>query len=303
MNVRRTVQLLAALASALVVAVLAPMVGSASASEQATEQITVPTIVPTVAGALAAVNALPPVPDTAWGVDPATGRLVVRVSDAAPAAGVARLAALTSRFGGVLRIVHSARPLSEQLLIDPHDTNGVLIGGDEITDGSIVCSAGFNVVKAGVPYLLTAGHCTAGLPGWEDIGPSVVSAFPTTDYGLIRDDDQEAVGNVDLYNGTTQPITAVGTPFVGEQVCASGQTTGVTCGRITALDQTVDYGDGDVVHDLIETDVHTDHGDSGGPLFDGATGLGTVSGGDGTTDYFQPLAPVLRANDLLLALP
>jgi streptogrisin D len=47
--------------------------------------------------------------------------------------------------------------------------------------------------------------------------------------------------------------------------------------------------------------VHTDHGDSGGPLFDGETGLGTVSGGDGTTDYFQPLPPILTGYGLDLA--
>jgi hypothetical protein len=72
---------------------------------------------------------------------------------------------------------------------------------------------------------------------------------------------------------------------------------------VLAVDVTVDYGDGDVVRGLIKTSVHTDHGDSGGPLFHGATGLGTVSGGDGTTDYFQPLAPALAAYGLELAAP
>jgi hypothetical protein len=72
---------------------------------------------------------------------------------------------------------------------------------------------------------------------------------------------------------------------------------------VLAVGVTVDYGNGDVVHGLIKTSVHTDHGDSGGSLFHGSTGLGMVSGGDGTTDYFQPLAPVLAAEDLELAVP
>jgi S1-C subfamily serine protease len=127
--------------------------------------------------------------------------------------------------------------------------------------------------------------------------------FPGGDYGVIRNDSAFGLGDVDRYDGTEQPITSAGTAFVGERVCASGEATGLTCGRVTAVDQTVDYGDGNVVHGLIETTVRTDHGDSGGPLFDGSTGLGTVSGGDGTTDYFQPLPPVLAAYGLALAPP
>jgi hypothetical protein len=253
---------------------------------------------PTGPAALAAVNNMPPTPNTAWGLDPTTGQLLLTVSDAAPAAGVARLLAVANQFGPAVRVTRIHQPLSEQRLLD-----GVVLGGDSINDTKIVCSAGFNVVRDNTTYLITAGHCTQGLPAWSGIGPSVVSQFPGADYGLIRDDDVFAPGAVDRYDGTTQPITSAGTATVGEHVCASGQTTKVTCGQVVAVDQTVDYGDGAVVHGLIETDVHTDHGDSGGPLFDGPIGLGTVSGGDGTTDYFQPLPPVLAAYGLDLAAP
>jgi S1-C subfamily serine protease len=130
-----------------------------------------------------------------------------------------------------------------------------------------------------------------------------VSRFPRTDYGLIRNERAASAGDIDLYDGTVQPITSIGAAKAGQRVCASGQTTRVTCGRVLAVDQTVDYGNGAVVHDLISTNVHTEHGDSGGPLFAGSTGLGVVSGGDGTTDYFQPLAPAFRAYGLGLAAP
>jgi streptogrisin D len=282
------------MASALVLACLLP--GWAAAEQPA----------PTAGDALAAVDALPPTPNTAWGIDPATGQLVVTVSSAAPAAGVSRLTTLANRFGGAMRVVHSTRPLSEQGLLDPlrpQDDDNLLLGGDGINDGKIVCSAGFNVVARGQSYLLTAGHCTAGMPTWQGIGPSVESGFPSGDYGLIRDDSADGPGDIDLYNGTMQPITSVGTATVGQRVCASGQTTQVTCGQVTAVNQTVDYGNGDVVHGLIKTNVHTDHGDSGGSLFAGPIGLGMVSGGDGTVDYFQPLAPALHAYGLALAVP
>jgi streptogrisin D len=257
---------------------------------------------PTAADALAAINALPPSPNTAWGIDPTTGQLVVTVSRATPAVGAARLAGLARQFGQAVRVEHTDLPITEQFgPLDP--SAGRLYGGDQISDGKIICSAGFTVLHDGQPYLLTAGHCTAGLPEWQNVGPSEVSAFPDTDYGLVRNDTTFPRGDVDLYDGSVQPITSVGTPTVGEQVCASGQTTQVTCGQVLAVGVTVDYGSGDVVHDLIKTSVHTDHGDSGGSLFAGPTGLGMVSGGDGTTDYFQPLAPVLAAQNLELAAP
>jgi streptogrisin D len=230
-----------------------------------------------------------------------TGLLVAVVSVPVLVPGVAVADPIRSTVESALATAHTTSRTEEHGLSVPTDDDGVLLGGDSMSDGKIICSAGFVVERAGQPYVLTAGHCTAGLPTWQDVGPSVVSAFPGTDFGLVRDDDADAAGDVDLYDGTAQPITSVGTAKVGERVCASGQTTQVTCGRVTAVDATVDYGDGDVVRGLIATNVHTDHGDSGGPLFDGSIGLGVVSGGDGTTDYFQPIAPVLARYDLSLA--
>lgn len=261
---------------------------------------------PTAVAALAAVNALPPTPNTAWGIDPATGQLLVTVSRLAPVAGATRLAGLADRLGDVVRVEYTDRPIVEQDLRDPLAplaSGDRLLGGDEINNGKIICSAGFNVVKDDRSYLLTAGHCTADLTDWQGIGPAVVSVFPDSDYGLIRDDSADPRGAVNLYDGTVQPIRSVGTAKIGMKVCASGKTTKVTCGKVTAVDQTVDYGDGNVVHGLIKTDVHTDHGDSGGSLYDGTVGLGVVSGGDGTTDYFQPLGPALTAYGLALAAP
>lgn len=239
---------------------------------------------------LRALDALPPTPNTAWGYNPATQRVEVTISAFAPAAGADRLRTFASRMGDRVRIVRTPRPFVEHVL-----------GGAGIDDGSIVCSAGFNVVRGGQNYLLTAGHCTAGLPTWSGIGPSVASNYPGTDFGLIRNDNDDAPGAVDLYNGSRQPISRVGVAVVGQRVCASGWATKLTCGTVTAVNQTVDYGNGNVVHGLIKTTVHTDHGDSGGPLFSGSLGLGMVSGGDGTTDYFQPLGPVLVAYHVSLA--
>ncbi|MFJ9782730.1 S1 family peptidase [Amycolatopsis sp. NPDC101161] len=243
-----------------------------------------------LASAKATLDRVHDVPNTAWGIDPATHQVVVTISDAAHGAGMAGLRSAIASLGSAVRVKHTAKPLTTQVY-----------DGDEISTGSIICSAGFNVTSGGQQYIITAGHCTQGGPSWQGIGPSVDSSFPGTDYGLIRNDSGDGPGAVDLYDGTTQPITQAGDAYVGEQVCKSGRTTGLTCGTVTALDQTVNYGNGDVVYGLIETDVYSDHGDSGGALFDGSTALGTVSGGDSTTDYFQPVTAALNAYGVGLA--
>lgn len=237
-------------------------------------------------------DALPPTPNTAWGIDQQAHQFVLTLASQAPAEGTQRLLATAQRYGDLVRVVRVPGAFTEQVL-----------GGDQIRTSSILCSAGFNVTKDDQDYVLTAGHCTQGLPYWHDIGPSVSSNFPGTDFGLIRNESGDAPAAIDRYDGTEQPITSVGTATVGEAVCASGMATGITCGKVTAVDQTVDYGDGDVVSGLIQTTVHTDHGDSGGPLFAGSTGLGTVSGGDGTTDFFQPLTVALSTLGLSLVEP
>ena len=229
-----------------------------------------------------AFQALPPTPNSAWGIDPQSHQFVLTLAEQAPAAGAQRLLATAQRYGDMVKVVRVPGAFSEQVL-----------GGDQIRTSEIICSAGFNVTKDDQDYVITAGHCTQGLPQWRGLGPSVSSNFPGTDFGVVRNESGDAPAAVDRYDGTEQPITSVGTATVGEAVCASGMATGLTCGQVTGVDQTVDYGDGDVVNGLIQTNVHTDHGDSGGPLFAGSVGLGTVSGGDGTTDFFQPLSVAL----------
>jgi streptogrisin D len=224
------------------------------------------------------------VPNSAWGIDPSTDQVVVTISDAAPRDDAARLVSAVAPFGDQVRLQRTSGPITETLL-----------DGDEISTGSIICSAGFNVNKDGRNYVVTAGHCTRRLPTWQGIGPSVKSDFPETDYGLIRNDSAEAPGEVNLYDGSSQQLTSAGDASVGEHVCKSGRTTQVTCGTVKALDQTVHYADGNSVSGLIQTSVHCDHGDSGGPLFDGDTALGTVSGGNFLTTYFQPVTAALDA--------
>lgn len=81
---------------------------------------------------------------------------------------------------------------------------------------------------------------------------------------------------------------------IGASVCRSGATTGFACGEITAIDETVNYGEGRIVRGLTRTSVCAEPGDSGGPFVSGTQAQGVTSGGiggcaSGGTTFFQPI--------------
>jgi streptogrisin D len=225
--------------------------------------------------------------NTSWGVDVKANQVVVTIGDATPA-GASRLAAAAARFGDAVRVERTA---------DRYDR--LLRGGDAILIvGGGRCSAGFNVTGSRV---LTAGHCTEGLPNWQNLGPTIASSFPGNDYGIIRNTaGVSQPGTVNLYNGSSQDITRPANPTVGQSVCKSGSTTRVTCGSVQQLNVTVNYGGGDIVGGLTRTNACADRGDSGGSWFAGSTALGLTSGGNlvcggSTQTFFQPVVEALNA--------
>jgi streptogrisin B len=234
---------------------------------------------------------------TAWYVDGEAGKLVVSVDSRVSKSDIARLKQQAGDNAGLLRIEH---------------VNGkfrnFLSGGDAIYTTTWRCSLGFNVQNSsGAYYLLTAGHCTEGYPTYYTssgslIGPTTGSSFPGNDYGIVRYDNASLThpGTVNLYNGSSQDITTAADPWVGQYVTRSGSTTGVHSGTVQALNVTVNYGNGDIVYGLTQTNVCAEPGDSGGPLFSGSTALGLTSGGSGNctsggTTFFQPVKEALSA--------
>ncbi|MEH0828200.1 MULTISPECIES: S1 family peptidase [unclassified Micromonospora] len=236
------------------------------------------------------------IPGTAWWTDPATNQVVVSVDSTVTGAKLDKVKAAAARTGGAVRIEAEAGVLSTRIS-----------GGNAIyAGGGGRCSLGFNVRNsAGTQFFITAGHCTNISASWYSnsaqtayLGPRTGTSFPGNDYGIVRyDSSVSRPGNVYLYNGSYQDITAAGNAYVGQSVRRSGSTTGLRSGSVTALNATVNYAEGSV-YGLIRTNVCAEPGDSGGSLFSGSTALGLTSGGSGNcssggTTFFQPVPEVL----------
>ncbi|MBW5423458.1 trypsin-like serine protease [Streptomyces sp. BG9H] len=231
---------------------------------------------------------------TAWGIDPKTKRVVVTADSTVSKSEIAELKAAAGSNADALKIERTSGKFQKYIS-----------GGDAIYASSWRCSLGFNVRNsAGAYYFLTAGHCTDGATTWwansaktTVLGTTSGSSFPTNDYGIVRytNDSITKSGTVG-----SQDITRAADPTVGQSVTRRGSTTGTHSGRVTALNQTVNYGGGDVVYGMIKTTVCAEPGDSGGPLYSGTTALGLTSGGSGNcssggTTFFQPVTEALRA--------
>ncbi|MFG1841628.1 S1 family peptidase [Micromonospora sp. DT228] len=235
---------------------------------------------------------------TAWGLDPATGRMTLTVDDTVAPAELATLRATADRAGVLLRR-------------EPGTLRPLIAAGQGIYGGGARCSLGANARSGSTYYVITAGHCTTAAATWYAdsaqttvLGTRTATSYPTNDYGLIRYTGRIAHPSaVYTYPGLLT-IQRPGTAYVGQAVCRSGVTTGVRCGTVTGLNQTVNYATG-VIYGLIRTNICAEPGDSGGPLYVASTGtiLGILSGGSGNctaggTTYYQPIGEVLAAYGL-----
>ncbi|MGX1269044.1 S1 family peptidase [Streptomyces phaeoluteigriseus] len=235
------------------------------------------------------------VPGTAWAVDSKTNRLVVTVDSTVSQAEISKIKKQAGGDADALTIKRTEGKFQKYIQ-----------GGDAIYASSWRCSLGFNVRdSAGNYYFLTAGHCTDGAGTWwsnsshtTTLGTTAGSSFPTNDYGIVRYTNTTVTkagtaGGVD--------ITRAANPTVGTTVYRDGSTTGTHSGRVTALNATVNYGGGDIVYGMIQTNVCAEGGDSGGSLY-GSNGVayGLTSGGSGNcssggTTFFQPVVEALNA--------
>ncbi|MEU9478288.1 S1 family peptidase [Streptomyces sp. NPDC048191] len=234
------------------------------------------------------------IPGTSWSTDPVSNKVVVTADRTVSGAQWTKLSKVVDGLGAKAELKRSKGQFKP-----------FVAGGDAISGSGGRCSLGFNVVKDGQPYFLTAGHCTAAISSWSDssgkeIGQNAESHFPGTDFGLVKYTAQvDHPSEVDLYNGSTQKITGAAEATVGMKVTRSGSTTHVHDGTVTGLNATVNYQEG-TVSGLIQTNVCAEPGDSGGSLFSGSNAIGLTSGGSGDCTsggetFFQPVTAALSA--------
>ncbi|MFD7663629.1 S1 family peptidase [Streptomyces sp. NPDC059788] len=267
-------------------------------------------------------------PGTAWSIDPRTNRVSVLADRTVTGEKLAALGKAVEAVGdGMVSVKRSA---GEFRRYDGGGSGGGVggagggdggdgggdagvgalpIGGSAIFGGDARCSLGFNVTLQGAPAFLTAGHCGKGSATWSadqagarPLGTVADAQFPGSDFALVTYDDpgarpESAVG---LRNGGTQQISRAAEAAVGMRVQRSGSTTGLSDGTVTGLDATVNYGNGDIVNGLIQTDVCAEPGDSGGSMFSGDAAMGLTSGGSGDCTrggetFFQPVTKALEA--------
>ena len=234
------------------------------------------------------------IPGTAWAIDPTTAQVVVSLDQTVTEAKLAKVTAVLAPFGAAARTERVAGTLA------------LMYQGGDAAPGTTRCAIGFNVRDSNnVYYFLTSAHCGNTTGTWYDsshnlVGTTTGSSYPGNDYVIVKyAPGVSHPGTVNLYNGTSQDIVSAADPFVGEAAKRSGPATGARSGSVTGLNATVNYAQGTVTG-LIKTNICSEPGDSGGPLFDRTTALGLASGGSGNCSsggitYFQPVTEPLAA--------
>ncbi|MCX5204012.1 S1 family peptidase [Streptomyces sp. NBC_00237] len=231
-----------------------------------------------LAGAVAVLEERAKIAGTSWGLDPRTNQIAVEADRTVSARDLARLRKVADSLGGAVRIARVPGVLKKEI-----------IGGDAIYGGGYRCSSAFNVKKGTATYFVTAGHCTNAAASWSAtsggpvVGAREGTSFPTNDYGLVRfTDGSSPGGTVNKYNGSAQDISSAADAVVGQSLQKSGSTTKLTSGKVTAVNVTVNYGDGPV-YGMVRTTACSAGGDSGGAHFAGGVALGIHSGSSGCT--------------------
>ncbi|MEU5692331.1 S1 family peptidase [Actinosynnema sp. NPDC020468] len=256
-----------------------------------------------------------------WGVDVASDVVTVKVVDRTRPPARSFLAE-AAKHGSAIRVEQVSQSLSTQAAVYP---------GSKMTinGGSGYCSVGFGArTSTGVQYLVSAGHCIAGLPSLYYNGTRFAKGTSTR-YALGSNSVDMGVARIDSGNSITTQVGTWGAAglitvkggnrgAVGASLCKSGATSGWTCGSITGYNQTVTYtdpngGPSTVVRGLGASTVCTMGGDSGGAYISGNQAQGMTSGGptgqqctynggvqSGKSSYFQPLSDALSYYGLTL---
>ncbi|MET9318277.1 S1 family peptidase [Kribbella sp. NPDC003505] len=247
---------------------------------------------------------------TSWGVDPSTNQVSVELDSTVNAADTAKINAVAAKFGDAVRVDRIHGKIGAKTYSTGGEMMSVAIAGHQEPR----CSLGFNVTNSsGDRYIITAGHCTNNFTTWyqgwsgELLGNTIRSSYPGNDYGIIKYNHSSVVAYGTVHHNTQQ-IYVSRLPFDGESVSRAGGVSNDMIGQVLLVDTTVTWDSGETVYHTIKTTNCALNGDSGGPLYNGTTALGELSGGtnvsacsDNVSDertWYQPLQPVLDTYNL-----
>lgn len=142
------------------------------------------------------------------------------------------------------------------------------------------CSTAFSA--DGGTRIFTAGHCTLGHLGtWTHADIAIGSTESGQQLGAVDAGVLLTSGNFHLgawiLTGTNsvvavQSAQTYAQTFVGQAICKTGSTTGVTCGTVVSKT----FSDGNAVN-FIESDMCVNSGDSGAGVYSGSAAVGIVS--------------------------
>jgi streptogrisin D len=257
------------------------------------------------------LDGLDPIPGSSWGVDPSTNQVSVDLDSAVSAATIARLKAVTDKFGDAVRIERISGRIQKHTASTGGEMISTQIGGSLKPE----CSLGFNVTNAsGDKYFITAGHCTNDYETWnqtwsgEYLGNRVRSSFPGNDYGIVKYNHTTVIPYGTVHHDEQQ-IMWSRYAVDGEPVSRAGGVSNDMIGMVLEPNTTVTYNDGTQVFNVIKTSNCSKFGDSGGALYNGYAALGILSGGntgdgvcnDNVSDkrsWYQPVQEVLDTYNL-----
>ncbi len=255
---------------------------------------------------------------SSWGPDIRTDRVEVVLD---PGRSDATTAALRGRLAGLGDLVE----VTESREV-PRQQGGAVVGGEKWVPGTeSPCSIGFPVTRSGgAKAFLTAGHCTNDVdqPAYGKDGSRLGTSNRNGsgsvdsgdgDFGLVDVDQAgwDLSSKVSGWGKGDVTLTGSEDALVGTAVCHSGQTTGLQCGEVTKVDQTVDYGNV-VINGLSYTSACSAGGDSGGSYVTatGGKAVGLHSGGGSATcssgsgekfTIFQPVNEALATFGVTLS--
>ncbi|MGJ7540888.1 S1 family peptidase [Brevibacterium luteolum] len=240
-------------------------------------------------------------------------RVVITVSDADAKSAVLDKAA---EYGDAVTVVEGERNIL-------HTTAR---GGDKVSVPGSYCSAGFPAsTTGGTKVMIWAGHCVEGQQNFS-VGGSTFGTFAATAFKPYDGKPDRDIGAiyVNAGNSVSTSVNTYGSDFgitnadrgawqapVGTDMCRTGATSGVTCGKVTGYNASVNYSDNQgrsvaQVSGLGTSSVCTAPGDSGGAYTAGGYAVGMTSGGPsnqrcgfnggymGGSSYFQPVQDALN---------